>query len=102
MNLKRKQWVWLGIVIAVGTIVLWRFVAKPASASNRAVDPAKVAAVAVVQRRPVENSLTLAGEFRPYQQVDVHAKVAGYIKRIYVDVGDHVGAGQVLAILEVP
>jgi RND family efflux transporter MFP subunit len=28
--------------------------------------------------------------------------VAGYIKRIYVDVGDHVKAGQVLAILEVP
>jgi RND family efflux transporter MFP subunit len=34
--------------------------------------------------------------------VDVHAKVAGYIQKIYVDVGDQVKAGQVLAILEVP
>jgi RND family efflux transporter MFP subunit len=34
--------------------------------------------------------------------VDVHAKVAGFIRKIYVDVGDHVKAGQVLAILEVP
>src|SRR4029077_19158247 len=42
------------------------------------------------------------GEFRPFQDVDVHAKVAGYIKVIYVDVGDHVKEGQTLAILEVP
>jgi len=59
-------------------------------------------AVALVTRRPVVNSLTLSGAFRPYQQVDVHAKVAGFIRKIYVDVGDHVTAGQVLAILEVP
>ena len=59
-------------------------------------------AVALVKRSPVVNSLTLSGAFRPYQQVDVHAKVAGYIQKIFVDVGDHVKAGQVLAILEVP
>ena len=59
-------------------------------------------AVALVTRRPVVNSLTLSGAFRPYQQVDVHAKVAGFIRKIYVDVGDHVKTGQVLAILEVP
>ena len=102
MNPKRKQLVYAGIAVAVGTILLWRFVAKSASASNSAVDPVKVAAVVMVQRRPIENAVTLSGEFRPYQQVDVHAKVAGYIKQIYVDVGDHVKAGQVLAILEVP
>jgi len=34
--------------------------------------------------------------------VDVHAKVAGYIRKIYVDVGDHIKAGQTLANLEVP
>jgi RND family efflux transporter MFP subunit len=32
----------------------------------------------------------------------VHAKVAGYIRKIYVDVGDHVKPGQTLAVLEVP
>jgi len=34
--------------------------------------------------------------------IDVHAKVAGYLKRINVDVGDRVQAGQILATLEVP
>jgi RND family efflux transporter MFP subunit len=48
---------------------------------------------------PLAESITLSGEFRPFQ---VHAKVAGYIRHIYVDVGDHVKAGQALAVLEVP
>jgi RND family efflux transporter MFP subunit len=46
--------------------------------------------------------LTIAGEFKPFQDVDVHAKVAGYIRTIYVDVGDHVKGGQTLAVLEIP
>jgi RND family efflux transporter MFP subunit len=60
------------------------------------------AAVARVQRRTLGSTLTIACEFKPFQDVDVHAKVAGYIRHIYVDVGDHVKAGQTLAVLEVP
>jgi RND family efflux transporter MFP subunit len=44
----------------------------------------------------------LTAEFRPYQEIEVHAKVAGYLKQIFVDVGDRVKVGQTLAILEVP
>ena len=60
------------------------------------------AAVVTVERRPLGNTLTIAGEFKPFQDVEVHAKVAGYIRNINVDVGDHVKEGQVLAVLEVP
>jgi RND family efflux transporter MFP subunit len=60
------------------------------------------AGVALVQRGTIEQSLTIAGAFKPFQDVDVHAKVAGYIKKIYVDVGSRVYVGQTLAILEVP
>ncbi len=59
-------------------------------------------AVARVQRSDLSDSLTLAGAFKPFQDVQVHAKVAGYIRHIYVDVGDRVKEGQVLAVLEVP
>ena len=59
-------------------------------------------AVAVAKRAPLANTLSLSGEFKPFQDVDLHAKVAGYIRRISVDVGDRVQAGQVLAVLEVP
>jgi RND family efflux transporter MFP subunit len=60
------------------------------------------AAVAAVIRGPISRSLSLAGEFQPYQVVDVHAKVSGYIRHIYVDIGDKVHVGQILAVLEVP
>jgi len=102
MNVKRKQLLYLGIAVVAIALIWWRLASKPASASSQDPGPVKVAAVAIIERGSIENTLTLSGEFRPYQQVDVHAKVAGYIKRIYVDVGDHVKAGQVLAVLEVP
>src|SRR5271168_1029795 len=59
-------------------------------------------AVARVQRGDLGDTLALAGAFKPFQDVDIHAKVAGYIRHIYVDVGDHVKEGQILAVLEVP
>ncbi len=60
------------------------------------------ARVAVVQRGDISHVLTLAGQFQPYQAVDVHPKVSGYMRRINVDIGDIVRQGQSLAILEVP
>ena len=59
-------------------------------------------AVAMAKRAPVEESLTVAGEFVPFQEVELHAKVAGFIRKINVDIGDRVHGGQVLATLEVP
>ncbi len=60
------------------------------------------AAVAIVKREPVSNQLSIAGEFFPYQEVEIHAKVAGYVRKINVDIGDRVKSGEVLAVLEVP
>jgi RND family efflux transporter MFP subunit len=60
------------------------------------------AAVVRVTRGNIAHTLSLAGQFQPYQVVDVHAKVSGYIKHIYVDIGDKVHAGETLAVLEVP
>lgn len=60
------------------------------------------ASVAPVTRGSISHTLSLAGEFQPYQVVDVHAKVSGYIRHIYVDIGDKVHVGETLAVLEVP
>jgi len=60
------------------------------------------ASVARVVREDLSSTLTVAGQFQPYQEVDLHAKVSGYIRRINVDIGDRVHAGQVIATLEVP
>jgi RND family efflux transporter MFP subunit len=89
--------------VAFATAVFWLVISShKVSAKQAGDDSVRTVAVALVKRGPLVNAVTLSGEFRPFQQVDVHAKVAGYIRKIYVDVGDHVKAGQVLAILEVP
>jgi RND family efflux transporter MFP subunit len=63
---------------------------------------APAARVAAAQRGNISHMLTLAGQFQPYQVVDVHPKVSGYMKQINVDIGDIVHQGQTLAVLEVP
>lgn len=102
---EKKSWIIAGILV-VGALLAWRWISRsPTKADDQ--DPAAAsgdppAAVARVERRTISNALKISGEFKPFQDVDVHAKVAGYIKIIYVDVGTHVKQGQTLAILEVP
>jgi len=87
--------------VVIGIILLVRSLGD-ANARKIEESAQRLAPVIVPVRGPIENVITLSGEFRPFQEVDVHAKVAGYIRQIFVDVGDKVKAGQVLAILEVP
>jgi RND family efflux transporter MFP subunit len=69
---------------------------------NAGADNAVTVSVAKVERKDLFQGLTLAAEFRPFQEIDLHAKVAGYLREINVDVGDHVKQGQVIATLEIP
>jgi len=98
----------IGAVVVFLALLLgaWRWLGHSSTEADDGDHPvagdAVVAAVTRVERGPMESTLVLAGEFKPFQDVDVHAKVAGYLQKIYVDVGDHVERGQTLAILEVP
>jgi RND family efflux transporter MFP subunit len=60
------------------------------------------AAVVKVARGNIADNLEIASEFQPFQEVDVYAKVSGYIQKLNVDYGTHVKQGQVLAVLEIP
>lgn len=57
---------------------------------------------APIQIAQPEYELSVPAELRPYEQVAVHAKVAGFVKQLYVDRGDRVRKGQLLAVLEAP
>jgi RND family efflux transporter MFP subunit len=72
------------------------------SDDEKVASAAPPAAVALVSRAPLNNTLKVAGEFLPFQEVELHAKVAGYIKHIGVDIGDRIKAGEVLATLDIP
>lgn len=102
-NLK-KTWVW-GVAVLV--VVLALIVAFSEKHNQKHAGQAEGNKVLLVVTEPVANStiantLTIAGEFLPWQEVELHSKVAGYIQKISVDIGDKVRAGQTLAVLEVP
>ena len=74
----------------------------PAAAANTQTERARAVAVDRVTRQDLTRTLELAAEFRPYQEIDLFAKIPGYLKAIYVDVGDAVKKGQLIAELEAP
>lgn len=91
------------LLAALPSFLLTSCGSKEASADDAAQRPSvPVVPVAKVRRADISDDLTVTAEFIPYQEIDVMAKVAGYIRTIRVDIGDRVRAGQVLAVLEVP
>jgi RND family efflux transporter MFP subunit len=87
----------LGLVTALSACVLTSCKSPTHAAAELPIVP-----VATVGSATLLNNLVLSAEFEPFQDVDVMAKVAGYVKEIRVDIGSHVKRGEVLAILEVP
>jgi RND family efflux transporter MFP subunit len=90
------------VCLVVAIMVAKRVRAGVPSGASEPRGDIPYAAVAPVKRETIANSLSIAGQFIPYQNVELHAKVAGYIRNINVDIGDHVRQGQVLAVLEIP
>jgi len=102
---RRMDWRIAGLVlVAALSVPVWRAVsahAKPQIASAPVIEAIPVP-VARVTRQDLYNEVTFPAEFRPYVEVELHAKVSGYVREMKVDFGDRVKAGQLLATLEVP
>jgi multidrug efflux pump subunit AcrA (membrane-fusion protein) len=58
--------------------------------------------VATVKRAPSRSEVLLPGNITPITEAYVYARAAGYLKRRYVDIGDRVRAGQLLAEIDAP
>ena len=103
--LRRKYWLIAGLVLVIGlSILVWLAISartKPQSALGAASEAVPVPVVRVT-RQDLYNEVTIPAEFRPYVEVELHAKVSGYVQVMNVDFGDRVKANQLLATLEVP
>src|SRR5258706_1033330 len=81
-----------------------RCTSSEGKAEEKNTEPDKIATVDVVaiEKAVLTSSLTMPGELISFQQVDLYARQTSFVKRIYVDVGSEVRAGQLLAVLEAP
>jgi RND family efflux transporter MFP subunit len=59
-------------------------------------------ALANVARGSAEQTLILPGNIQPYNKAAIYARVTGYLKSWQQDIGAHVTAGQVLALIDTP
>jgi RND family efflux transporter MFP subunit len=93
-----------GAALVLGFLLVGSSCNRTTKVEARAPAPGEIQTVAVakVSREELSHGIVLTAEFRPFQEVDVMAKVSGYVKEIKVDVGDRVQQGQLLAILEIP
>ena len=91
------------LVLAIGAL-LASSCSRTANVQARDSSPSEVPSVAVARAATgdLSRGMALTAEFKPYQEIDVMAKVAGYIKQINVDVGDRVKENELLATLEIP
>lgn len=77
--------------------------AKEAPSPTGAVaDQERVVPVTAVVSRAVERTLPLPGELVAFQDVEIHARVQGFLQRIPVDRGSVVKRGALLARIDAP
>jgi RND family efflux transporter MFP subunit len=98
----RRRLIFLIAACAIIGLAAWLILRPHGNPGVEAAPEPTAARVSVVERGSVSHVLALAGQFQPYQLIDVHPKVSGFIRSIKVDIGDRVRQGQTLAILEVP
>lgn len=99
----RSTWI-VVLILALGAPLRATATTKVTPSASPAApgDEQSVVAAARATRRDLSEAVTLVAELRPFQEIEVHAKVAGYVSEILVDRGDAVEKGRHIATLEVP
>ena len=92
---KRRRWIVLGSVAA--GLILMVVVASAALRPTHTIDPDKLAPA---QRGDIARSVVATGKIEPLTKVEVKSKASGIVEKIYLDAGDRVKIGQVLADLD--
>jgi RND family efflux transporter MFP subunit len=91
----------VALLVTLLVILVWRATTGHARTETPTLSSLTVA-VEKVTREDLSQELLCDAELRPYQEIDLHAKVAGFLESINVDIGDLVHAGQLLATIEIP
>ena len=86
--------------VIAGLIPRWR----QQTELNAETRELSVPAVTVISPKPGQSMIhsALPAEIKPWMEAPIHARISGYLKQRYVDIGDPVEAGQLLATIDTP
>ena len=102
----RKKFIWIAsvVVLVLAGMVFYRIYSNIAASKERAgrVSQGRIAAVEVttVGKRDIVPQLVFSANLEPEWVADISAKVDGRMAELYVDEGDHIQGGAVIAILD--
>ncbi len=91
---KRRRRIALAVVGLVLAAALGLVAAKR---GGKEIDPSRLASV---EKGDLARSVVATGKIQPLAKVEIKSKASGIVQRLFVDYGDHVKEGQVLAELD--
>jgi len=86
--------------VIAGLIPRWR----QQTELNAETRELSIPAVTVISPKPGQSMIhsALPAEIKPWMEAPIYARISGYLKQRYVDIGDAVEAGQLLATIDTP
>jgi RND family efflux transporter MFP subunit len=90
------------VVGAAGIVADRRLAASPPPVSSAKADNPPRVEVVHPRRFTVAQRLQTNATLEAFEEADLFAKVSGYLSDVRVDIGDHVKAGQLLAVIDDP
>src|SRR5467141_1711229 len=94
---KRRKRIIIWSSIAAAVLILVVAGALIASSSGTKIDPSKLAKV---EKGDLAKSVVATGKVEPITKVEIKSKASGIVKKLYIDAGDRVKKGQLLAELD--
>ena len=94
---KRRKRIIIWSSIAAAVVVLVVAGALIAASTGTKIDPSKLAKV---EKGDLAKSVVATGKIEPITKVEIKSKASGIVKKLYVDYGDKVKKGEVLAELD--
>jgi HlyD family secretion protein len=92
---RRKRIIIVSVVVAIVLIFVGALTAFTRGGTK--IDPSKLAKV---EKGDLAKSVVATGKVTPITKVEVKSKASGIVKKLYVDYGDRVKKGQLLAQLD--
>jgi HlyD family secretion protein len=94
-NKRKKKWLWIGG--SIFALLLLVLVTIAMTRGGTKIDPSKLGKV---ERGDLAKSVVATGKVEPITKVEIKSKASGIVKKLYIEAGDRVKAGQVLAELD--
>jgi RND family efflux transporter MFP subunit len=90
------------MIVAMGYFATWYLRAAPTPNPPTPTDSRPSVEVVSPRRATVAQRLQSNATLEAFEDANLFAKVSGYLSEVRVDIGDHVKAGQILAVIDVP